>query len=347
MTERYSPLVELTKSRVREVLREPGFVFWIFGFPVMMAIGLGLAFREREPDKPTVAVVDGASWLADALTDSDRVEAEVVAADEAASRLRTAKVEIVVQAEGAAESGVSYRYDPSRVEARLARAEVDQVLQLAAGRRDALATVDDPVSEKGSRYIDFLLPGLLGLNLMGSSMWGIGYTIVVARKRKLLRRFAATPMRRSHFLLGYLGSRLVFLLLELVGLVGLGFWAFGVTIHGSPLALAIVAFAGAACFASIGLLIAARVRSVEAANGWMNFIMMPMWILSGTFFAASRFPDVMQPFLKVLPLTAVNDALRGIVNEAAPLWSLWPELAVMGVWTVVPFGLALRWFRWQ
>lgn len=347
MSERYSPLVELTMSRVREILREPGFVFWIFGFPVVMAIGLGLAFREREPDKPTVAVVDGAPWLADALVDSDRVDAEVVDADDAAWRLRTAKVEIVVQAEPGSAREVSYRYDPSRLEARLARAEVDHVLQADAGRIDIVTATDDTVSEKGSRYVDFLLPGLLGLNLMGSSMWGIGYTIVLARKRKLLRRFAATTMRRSHFLLGYLGSRLVFLVLELIGLVGLGFWAFGVDIQGSALALAAVSVFGAASFASIGLLIAARVQSVEAANGWMNFIMMPMWLLSGTFFSASKFPDVMQPFLTLLPLTAVNDALRAIVNEAASLWSLGPELAVLAFWAVVPFGLALRWFRWQ
>lgn len=347
MSERYSPLLELTLARVREVLREPGFVFWIFGFPVVMAIGLGLAFRDRPPEKPTIAVVEGTPWLVEALDDPERIQVQVLDADTAHEYLRTSRVDLVVTADGDAPSEVTYRYDEMRDPARLARFMTDAVLQASLGRGEPAPTADELVTEKGSRYIDFLMPGLIGLNLMGSSMWGIGYTIVLARKRRQLRRFAATPMRRSHFMLSYLLSRLVFLAFELIGLVGLGFLAFGVTVHGSPVSLVLVSLVGAASFGAIGLLVAARVQSVEAANGWMNFIMMPMWILSGVFFAYSKFPEVMQPVLRMLPLTALNDALRAIVNDGASIVSLGPELAVLAAWGLVPFALALRWFRWQ
>lgn len=349
MSERYSPLLELTFARVREIIREPGFVFWIFGFPVVMAIGLGLAFRDRPPDKPTVAVVQDAAWIVDALEDSEQLKVKVLDEATAREQLRTARVDLVVMGDAETDDpeSVRYRYDEMRSEGRLARYMTDAELQRALGREDAAAAADELVTEKGSRYIDFLMPGLIGLNLMGSSMWGIGYTIVLARKRRQLRRFAATPMKRTDFMLAFLLSRLVFLALELVGLVGLGFLAFGVTIHGSPISLVLVALVGACCFGAIGLLVAARVQSVEAANGWMNFIMMPMWILSGVFFAYSKFPELMQPFLRLLPLTALNDALRAIVNDGASILSLGPELAVLGVWGVIPFLLALKWFRWQ
>ncbi|MEX1366515.1 MAG: ABC transporter permease [Nannocystaceae bacterium] len=347
MSERYSPLLELTLARVREILREPGFVFWIFGFPVVMAIGLGLAFRDRPPETPAVAVVEGAPWLAEALDDPERLAVEVLDQSTAREYLRTARVDLMISAGPSPGSEVDYRYDEMRADSRLARYVADDVLQSSLQRANPASTRDELVTDKGSRYIDFLMPGLIGLNLMGSSMWGIGYTIVLARKRRQLRRFAATPMRRSHFMLSYLLSRLVFLVLELVGLVGLGFWAFGVTLHGSVLALVLVALLGAASFGAIGLLIAARVRSVEAANGWMNFIMMPMWILSGTFFAYTKFPEVMHPLLRALPLTALIDALRAIVNDGAALTSLGVELGVLGAWGAVTFVLALRWFRWQ
>jgi ABC-2 type transport system permease protein len=347
MSERYSPLWELTMARLREVLREPGFVFWIFGFPVVMAIGLGIAFRDRPPQKPAVAVVEGSAWLAEALEDPERLD--VVLLDEATAReyLRTARVDLVVSAGPDPSSGIDYRYDEMRDGGRLARHMTDAVVQASLGRESPAPASDELVTEKGARYIDFLMPGLIALNLMGSSMWGIGYSIVLARKRRQLRRFAVTPMRRAHFMLSYLLSRLVFLALELVGLVGLGFLAFGVTVHGSGLALLAVSLLGAAAFGAIGLLVAARVQSVEAANGWMNFIMMPMWILSGTFFAYTKFPEIMHPILRALPLTALIDALRAIVNDGAALSSLGLELAVLTAWGAVAFMLALRWFRWQ
>ncbi len=242
---------------------------------------------------------------------------------------------------------VEYRYDATRPESRIARLAVDDALQRAQGRAEVARTRDERVTEPGGRYIDFLIPGLIGLNLMGSGMWGLGFNIVTARGRKLLKRFAATPMRRSHYLLSFMMSRLVFLALEVVAVLGFAWLVFGVTVRGSLFSVAVIVLLGALTFSGIGLLVAARPTTIEGVSGLMNFVMLPMWMLSGTFFSSARFPEFAQPFIKALPLTAVNDSLRAVINEGASLASNWAALAVLLAWCVVSFIVALRIFRWQ
>jgi ABC-2 type transport system permease protein len=343
--ERLHPLVELTKARLREFFREPGMIFWVFGFPILLAIGLGLAFRSQPEDRPSIAVVAPPdSPLAKAITSSPQLDAVAQSESDALRGLARTRFALVLDLR---QAEPVYRFDPTLRDARLARALVDAELQRAAGRRDVLATTEERRSLPGTRYIDFLVPGLIGMNLMGSSVWGVGYSLVVARKRKLLRRFAVTAMRRSHYLLSYFLSRLLFLVLELGVLITFGALAFGTHVQGSYLAVILVALLGAAAFAGLGLLVGARIDNTEVAQGWMNFIQLPMWVLSGAYFSNHRFPDWMQPVIKALPLTALVDALRAIYNEAAPLGTLLPKLAILLGWTVLSFTLAGRYFRWQ
>ena len=220
-------------------------------------------------------------------------------------------------------------------------------LQRELGRNDVVGARDETVTEPGARYIDFLIPGLIGLNLMGSGMWGLGFAVVQARTRKLLKRLAATPMRRSHYLLSFMLSRMVFLFLEVAAVVVFAWLVFSVNVHGSMVDLAIVAVIGAVTFAGIGLLVASRPKTIEGVSGWMNLVMLPMWLVSGTFFSASRFPDFLQPLIKALPLTALNEALRAVMNEGASISSSWPQVAVLVAWGLVSFAIALRIFRWQ
>jgi ABC-type multidrug transport system permease subunit len=259
-------------------------------------------------------------------------------------------VDLVVEsAESGAPDGVEfgYRFDPARGDGRVARLVVDEVLQEARGRRDPLVVEERHVVQRGARYIDFLIPGLIGLNLMGSGIWGVGFSMVTARTRKLLKRFAATPMRRPHFLLSYALSRLVFLALEVAALVGFGRFVFDVRVHGSVLDLAVVALLGAAAFSGLGLLVAARPTTIEGVSGWMNFVQLPMWVLSGSFFSYQRFPEVVQPAIRLLPLTAVNDGLRAVINQGLPLTASLHELLVLAGWAVFSFVVALHIFRWQ
>jgi len=349
MTDRPRPLVELTRARVLEFVREPEAVFWVFVFPVLLAMALGIAFRSQPAPHARVAVVDGAAaaGVIERLAGAEGLDVELLPEAAAAEALRKARIDVVVVATAADPLAVEYRFDPSRAEGRAARLAVDDALQRSAGRSDPVATGERPVTEAGARYIDFLIPGLVGLNLMGSGMWGIGFSVVSARVRKLLKRYAATPMRRGHYLLSFGLSRLIFLVLEVAAIVGFGWLVFGVAVRGSLLALAVVVLVGAATFAGLGLVVAARPRTIEAVSGWMNLVQLPMWLLSGSFFSYERFPAFVRPAIRALPLTALNDALRAVINDGAPLSASWLELAVLAAWGAASFVVALRTFRWQ
>ncbi len=332
--------------RVREFLREKEAVFWVFIFPVLMTFALGIAFRNTGADKTPVAIEAGAnaSELAGVLSRSPEISATVLSPDEAAQALRSGKVSIIVKP---ANDSFEYRFDPTRPESRTARLIVDDVLQRGNGRADVVKVGEEKVTEPGARYVDFLVPGLIGMNMMGSGLWGLGFTVVMARSRKLLKRFAATPMRRSHYLLSFMLSRLIFLVLEVAAVIVFASLVFGFTVRGSWLSLALVTVLGGFTFSGIGLLVAARPTTIEGVSGLMNFIMLPMWLLSGTFFSSERFPQVLQPFIKALPLTALNNVLRALMNEGATLSSNWIPIAVMLAWCLISFVVALKIFRWQ
>ena len=342
------PLIELCLVRLRDFLRQSEALFWVFGFPVLLTLALGIAFRNAGPEKIVVAVEEsGPSALraAEVLRRSPEMKVSVLSSAEAERQLRIGKATLLLQASN--EGSYTYRFDPTRPESRVARLAVDEALQRAKGRRDVVPTSDQKITEPGARYVDYLLPGLLGMNMMGSGMWGLGFALVDMRMKRLLKRLTATPMRRSHFLLSFMLSRLVFLFLELAIVVGFASLTFGVKVRGSVFDLSVVAVVGGFAFSAIGLLVAARPTTLEGVSGWMNLVMLPMWLLSGTFFSYSRFPDFAQPLIKILPLTALNDALRSVISEGAGLAANGMELGILAGWCLVCFALAVRMFRWQ
>ena len=342
------PLVQLTRVRYREFFREPEAVFWVFVFPVLLAAGLGIAFRNRGPERTVVGVVQRQGTdtsLAAALRRSGDLEVRGMSGSAAQEALRTGDVALVVVP--TAERGVEYRYDDTRPESRTARLLADDALQRAEGRRDPISVGDRLVRERGARYIDFLIPGLLGMNLMGSGIWGLGFAIVDARKKRLLKRLIATPMSRFQYLASFALSRLTLLFIEVGVLLGFAVLVFGVPVRGSLASLVLICLLSSLCFASLGLLIASRAQTMEGASGLMNLVMLPMWIFSGVFFSASRFPEAIQPLIQALPLTAVIDALRANVLRGAGLQTVAPELGIIAAWLVLSFFLALKLFRWR
>ncbi|HVI09979.1 MAG TPA: ABC transporter permease [Candidatus Binatia bacterium] len=346
---RWSGYVHLLMARMLELKREPEVVFWVFVFPLLLASGLGIAFRNKPGETISVAIVnaEGAQRAESLLRNSPKhqqFKVDLQSSDSARQGFRLGKYDLVIESDSS--GGVRYLYDPARPESVLARAEVNDSLQAAAGRKDVIATSESLSSEPGSRYIDFLIPGLLGMNLMNSGMWGIGFALVDMRQRKLLKRFVGTPMRRGDFLLALLSSRLVLMIIEIALLLTLGVIAFHMRVLGSIFAIILVGTTGAICFGGIGLLTASRAQKIESVSGLMNLVMMPMWIFSGVFFSYERFPAVLLPVIKALPLTALNDALRASILEGTPLWHQWTRLLVMGIWGGLSFVLALRWFRW-
>jgi ABC-2 type transport system permease protein len=337
------PLVQLTLVRFREFLREPEALFWVFVFPLLLAAGLGVAFRNRPADVLKIATVTPA--LTQSIRGEKLLDVEQLPAPAAEDALRTGKVALL--AEPGPDGTVVYRYDDTNPEGRAARLLADRAVQRAAGRADPISSADQLLREPGSRYIDFLIPGLLGMNLMGSAIWGLGFAIVDARRKKLMKRLIATPMPRHYYLLSFVLSRLLLLVIEVGALLGFGVLVFQVPMRGSLLVLAILCVLGSLSFSALGLLIASRVQTIEAASGLMNLVMMPMWIVSGVFFSAQRFPDVLQPVIKALPLTAVNDALRANILQGAGLVQIAPQLGLLGAWLIVCFALALWLFRWR
>jgi len=345
-TRQYSPLGQLVLARLREFFRQPEVVFWVYGFPILLVVALGMAFRNKPVEHIAVSVQNGqyTQPVAEALSANARFQVQRCDADACRLTLRTGKTDLVVIAE--AGPHYQYSYDPTRAESVMARSAVDDALQRAAGRKDIASTNDKESAEPGARYIDFLVPGLLGMGLMGGGLWGVGFVIVDMRIRKLLKRFIATPMKKYQFLAGIMFSRFLFMIPEIVILLLFAWLAFGVRVQGSVFAVMFFVFLGAFTFAGIGLLVASRANTVETVSGLMNLVMLPMWIASGIFFSSDRFPAGVQPLIKILPLTPLITALRAVILEGTSLVQLWPQIVVLSIWGVVTFVLALRWFRW-
>lgn len=339
------PLVELSMTRLREFAREPEAVFWAFIFPILMSVTMAIAFPRGGGRGAIVGVESGTSAAAvrEALSKAPGITVRDLEPGDDGRALRQGEIHLLV----VPTDPPTYRFDPAREESRLARLLVDDALKAAAGRRDPWAAREEPVEVPGSRYVDWLIPGIVGLGVMSNGLWGIGFPIVQARMRKLLKRLVASPMRKREYLLAQVIGRLIVLPPEAGAPLVFGFLVLGMPIRGSIGAIAVVCLVGALAFGGLGLLLASRARTFEAISGLMNLSTVPMWVLSGVFFSASNFPEAIQPLIQALPLTALIDALRAIVLEGASLRSTANELGILATWGLVSFAIAMRVFKWR
>lgn len=354
------PISQLVGSRLRELTRTPEALFWGYIFPLVMVVSLGLAFRSKPVETFNVDVQAGqyADGVKAALTKDEQLRVEVNSPEDSRRRLRTGKVDLVVAGQGRAggtgsenasesQPDIEYQYDPTRPGSLMARDAADRALQSDAGRKDVLQTANQEVSEPGSRYIDFLVPGLIGMGLMGGGLWGMGFAIVDMRIRQVLKRYMGTPMKKSHFLAAMILSRMAFVIPEMTFLLTFSWLFFGVISHGCYFTLAVLVLLGAFQFGSIGLLIASRTKTMEGAMGLMNMVTIPMWVGGGIFFEPSRFPDFAQPILNVLPLYPLIKSFRMVMLEGAGWIELAPQIGIVAAWAGVTFLLALKRFRWD
>jgi len=338
--------IQLVLTHLRGYIREPEAIFWTYGFPLIMVIGLGLAFNNDAETQTafTVAQQSASHPLVNKLKHDAKFKVDVLPMEQALDAVRRNRTPLVVSV--GAGGGFEYYFDPTNPEGRTARSVVDDALQRAGGRADVFPSAEHKTDAPGSRYVDFLVPGLIGMNLMGAGLWGIGFSLVDMRVKNLLKRLIATPMRRSQFLLSLICSRIVFFIPELLFLLIAAHLIFGVPIAGSYLSILAIAFLGSLTFAGIGLLTASRARRIESISGLMNLVMVPMWLGSGIFFSAERFPDLLQPVIQSLPLTQLINALRAIILAGAPLASQTTAFLVLGTWCVASYLAALKLFRW-
>ncbi|MSQ96237.1 MAG: ABC transporter permease [Gemmataceae bacterium] len=347
---RWQALAQLVTVRFREFFREPEVIFWVYGFPLALAFGVGFAFRGGDQPLPDVDVADTsdharATQIVQRLNQVRPQDAkdlvQVRPLKECEQRLRVGKTAAFLVAHA---DGTEYIFDPMRADSVHARFWAEAILA-----RGNDAPKETHVSEPGSRFIDWFLPGLIGANIMGGGLFGIGFVLVDMRVRKLFKRLRATPMRNSDFLLSLLVARLGFLLPEMATLLTASWLWFGLpapTIN-SFCTLLVVILAGASAFAGIGLLLGSRTEKIESISGMINMIMMPMYILSGVFFSSKRFPDEVQPFIQALPLTQLNDAMREVMLEGQSLLDVSWRIGILLAYAGVTFALALYWFKWR
>jgi ABC-type multidrug transport system permease subunit len=326
-------------------------LFWIFAFPLLLTVGLGLAFRGSSGARPAVGVVAPFPEPWAAAIGAAGFPVRRLPEGEARRALATGALALAVFAPpGAPSDGdagdVRYAFDPMRPGVRLARLEVDRALQRAWGRVDPVAVRDERQSTPGTRYVDFLVPGLIGMNVMQGSLWGVGWAIVNLRVRKLLKRLLATPMRRAELLTAFMLARLVVVPIETATLLVFARLVFGVRVAGSLPALAAVATLGALSFGGIAILVSSRAQNIESVTGLINAVMIPMFITSGVFFSNAHFPAILQPLIAVLPLSALNQALRAVVIDGAGASALATPCAILVAWGAAGYALGLRAFRW-
>ena len=343
---RLHPVWQLTRARLRELSREPGTLFWAFGFPLLLTVGLGLAFKGG-PQPVAVAVLEGAPADVPALLAAAHFRLERLDAATARTRLRAGRVAVVVGPDPeAGPRALAYVFDAQRPESRAARDAVDAAVQRAAGRRDPVPARDRLVADPGTRYVDFLVPGLVGMNVMSGSLWAIGWAIVNLRVRGLTKRLLATPVGRADVLASLGLARLIVLPFEATSLLVFARVAFGVPVNGSLALVALLAIVGCLSFSGLAILVASRAQNVETVTGLINAVMIPMFVMSGVFFPSARFPEPLQPVISLLPLTALNDALRKVMLDGAGLAACAPAFAILAAWGAVAFAWGLRRFRW-
>jgi len=337
-----SSLYQLTLTRLRLFWRDRTAIFWVLVFPLLLAIGLGVAFRNAAAEVLPVAATT--SGLQQTLNVEKSLSATLL--DEAAGARALTGGSIVLLAVQT-RAGVVYRYDNTNADARHARLLADEVVQARGGRQNPIGAVDELIHENGSRYVDFVIPGVLGMSLLGSALWWLTSVIVDARQKKLLKLLMSSPMPRWQYLAALPLSGLLILSVHVLVFLGCARWIFEVPFRGSLWQLGLSCILAALSFTALGLLISSRARTIEAANGWINLTALPMWILSGVFFSTSRFPAAFQPVIHALPLTAAVDIFRSNMLLGTDISQLVAPVVTLLAWLTVPYLIALKVFLWR
>ena len=354
----------------REYFREPGALFWSFAFPILMSYGLGIAFSGKNTVVRNIAIdetIVSASGklntfihtrgkeIAPSIDHHKRYEVNIhneklgtttykftyTTWDDAVVHMKRGNVSLIMTE---AHDSIHFHFDPKNPEAQLIYTNMNMILT----DRTFLSQSDDIkiLSGEGTRYIDFLIPGLLAMGIMSSCLWGISYDMIDKRAKKLLRRMVATPMRKSNYMIAQLISRLVLAFAESVLLITFAYFTFHTSIQGSIPALILVFLSGNFVFIGIGILIASRTSNTQIGNGLISAITMPMMVLSGIFFSYYNFPDAVIPIIQKLPLTMFADGLRSIFIEGAGIMNVLPNIIILSLTGLITFTVGLKIFKW-
>lgn len=367
-------LWQLFLSQAREIIREPGVLFWGIVFPILMSLGLGLAFTKKGETIRKVAVITDSrvqenpvisAFLEEKCEKNDPAEEDswkyrfVISDeklgnsvfmfyemkwDEAIRLLKRGTMNVLIAASA---DSVHYHFDPMNSDAELTYLKLSSVIGYGEINESAPGAVIRPLTTTGTRYIDFLIPGLITMGVMMSCMWGISYGIIEKRSKKLLRRLVATPMRKSHFLIALITVRIVMNVIESLTLLIFAMIAFKMSIQGDITSLILVYLAGNIAFAGLAVFVSSHTSSTEVGNGLINAVVMPMMVLSGIFFSYQNFPDWSHGFIQALPLTMMTDNFRSIINEGSGIGDVILPVIVLTAIGIAFFSAGLKIFKWH
>ena len=357
------PLIQLLKAHFKEYLREPGALFWSFGFPILMALGLGLAFSGDKQIINDVAIVpkygqndtvfnilvNKNNEYSDTIIEKTfnsgynktTYKFYITSWQEARIKLKRGIVSVIVTENN---NILTYHSDPLNPKSELINIQLEQYFK--TGHLHYFEGKLEKIDTKGLRYIDFLIPGLMGLSIMMSVMWGISYTLIEKRSKKLLRRMVATPMRKYHFFIAQWLSRILLTFFEAAVLLGFSYYFFQIEIQGSIIALILLIITGNFCFFGIAILISSRTSNTQLGNGLISFITTPMMILSGIFFSYQNFPDWAISFIKVMPLTRLVDEMRSVINEGAGFIQSVDGILILSISGIIFFLAGMKIYKW-
>jgi ABC-2 type transport system permease protein len=343
-------LYQLTLSTFRVFFREPAVIFWAVLFPIIMAWVLGIAFSNKGESVRTVYVtgsekipekISGEKVFGEDIGNPFRIKFQKTSEQEAVKAIKQGLIVIYLEVDG---DSLIYHFDPVNSDAQLTHLILERGLneKLTEGDKTSIRRLQT----KGTRYIDFLIPGLIALGIMNSCIWGIGWTLIETRMKKLLRRMVATPMKKSVFFSSYIVTRIILGGFETLLLLLFTRLYFGTEILGSVAAFLVVFLAGIFAFSGIAILVASRTSKTEVANGLVNAVTLPMMILSGIFFNYHNFPGWAVPVIQALPLTLLADSIRSIFIEGAGLTEILKPVAILSTTGLVTIILGLKVFRW-
>jgi ABC-type multidrug transport system permease subunit len=242
------------------------------------------------------------------------------------------------------DSTLEYHFDRYNSDAQLSYLQLTSLFS-GVNRLDKQSEIK-PMTEKGTRYIDFLIPGLIAMNVMMSTMWGVSYTLIENRTKKLLRRMVATPMPKWEYIMSHIVARIILCFVEAAIVYTFAYFYFGITIEGSILAFIILFLSGIVAFSGVAVLLASRTDKTQVGNGLINLIIMPMMLLSGIYFSYHNFPEPVIPIIQALPLTILADGVKAIFNESAGLAQVWKSILILNALGLVTFTIGLKYFKW-
>ncbi len=366
-------LFALIISHAKELMREPSVLFWGIVFPILMALGLGIAFTQKAEMTERIGIIETKNDLSDSVYSIEAFldkhaekihhanspdEYKLIVKNkklgntvyifqkmnwkEATILLKKGEINLVLEDKN---GEIEYNFDPAGPDAQLNYLKLSKILGSSKPVIENSENIE-PLTLKGTRYIDFFIPGLMALGILMSSIWGLGYTLIEKRSKKLLRRMIATPMKKSYFLISFMSVRTVMNFFESLLLFVFSNLVFGITIQGSIVALLLIFIAGNVNFAGLATLISARTANPEVGNGIISAVTTPMFVLSGIFFSYQHFPDWAIPIIKIIPLTMLADSVRSIFIEGAGFSEIVLPFFILFAMGILFFSIGLKMFKW-